>query len=215
MSRKRSRTDFRYPIENRKAVIEIKLPHIGEVFDDWDPSPATIRDLDEEIEEYLISCVQEIGPKQLGKVRFFFDQKPSEPEVKALINAFSDFFKVQEHKELVNVKAVLKLGLKSLILGLSFLILAIFTSKFVHSNSPVFWEAVLKEGFLLLGWVSMWKPINIFLYDWWPFLDRVKIFNCLSQVDLEVGDVQTLRNLQNGVARIGENNVENLDTYSS
>jgi len=27
---------------------------------------------------------------------------------------------------------------------------------------------VLGEGLVIGGWVAMWRPIEILLYDWWP-----------------------------------------------
>jgi hypothetical protein len=27
---------------------------------------------------------------------------------------------------------------------------------------------VIREGFLIGGWVAMWRPLEVFLYDWWP-----------------------------------------------
>jgi len=29
---------------------------------------------------------------------------------------------------------------------------------------------VLREGLLLIGWVALWPPVEIFLYDWQPIL---------------------------------------------
>jgi len=34
-------------------------------------------------------------------------------------------------------------------------------------NRRVF-RKLLREGLSVLGWVSMWKPMEIFLYEWWP-----------------------------------------------
>ncbi len=27
---------------------------------------------------------------------------------------------------------------------------------------------ILQEGLAIVGWVAMWKPLEIYLYDWWP-----------------------------------------------
>jgi hypothetical protein len=24
------------------------------------------------------------------------------------------------------------------------------------------------EGLIILGWVALWRPMEIFLYEWWP-----------------------------------------------
>lgn len=30
----------------------------------------------------------------------------------------------------------------------------------------------LEESLIILGWVANWKPIETFLYDWWPLKRR-------------------------------------------
>ena len=44
----------------------------------------------------------------------------------------------------------------------------------------------LNEGLLIVGWVAMWRPLEIYLYDWWPFRRRRRLFERLSRIDIEV-----------------------------
>ncbi|HEY7641706.1 MAG TPA: hypothetical protein VH814_18390 [Steroidobacteraceae bacterium] len=46
-------------------------------------------------------------------------------------------------------------------------------------------NAVLSEGLLILGWVAMWKPVEIFLYDWWPEFDKERLFARISHMSME------------------------------
>ena len=41
-------------------------------------------------------------------------------------------------------------------------------------------EGVNMEGMLIAGWVAMWRPLEIFLYDWWPVRRRNRIFGKLA-----------------------------------
>jgi len=34
------------------------------------------------------------------------------------------------------------------------------------ANNPLL--KVLKESLLIGGWVAMWRPMQIYLYEWWP-----------------------------------------------
>lgn len=43
----------------------------------------------------------------------------------------------------------------------------------------------LAEGLLILGWVAMWRPIQIFLYDWWPIRNRARLFAKLAATPVE------------------------------
>jgi hypothetical protein len=34
------------------------------------------------------------------------------------------------------------------------------------------------------AWVALWRPIEIFLYDWWPVRSEARLFDRLSQIDV-------------------------------
>ena len=45
--------------------------------------------------------------------------------------------------------------------------------------------AALIENSLVIGaWVALWRPIEIFLYDWWPLRSEARLFDRLSQIDV-------------------------------
>jgi hypothetical protein len=45
---------------------------------------------------------------------------------------------------------------------------------------------ILKEGLLIVGWVAMWRPLEIFLYDWFPIYQRQQMFDKLSQIPIDI-----------------------------
>jgi len=46
---------------------------------------------------------------------------------------------------------------------------------------------VIEESLLIFGWVANWRPIEIFLYEWWPIVRRRNLYQRLAaaQVDLK------------------------------
>ena len=36
------------------------------------------------------------------------------------------------------------------------------------------------EGLVILGWVALWRPMEIFLYDWWPLLKERNLYRDLD-----------------------------------
>ena len=40
--------------------------------------------------------------------------------------------------------------------------------------------AVLRESLLIGGWVAMWRPLEVFLYDWWPLWRRRNLYRRLA-----------------------------------
>jgi len=39
---------------------------------------------------------------------------------------------------------------------------------------------------LSAGWVALWEPSEIFLYDWWPFRQDMRIYNKIADADLVI-----------------------------
>jgi hypothetical protein len=45
---------------------------------------------------------------------------------------------------------------------------------------------IVEEGLYILGWVAMWRPLEIFLYDWRPIWRRGRLFAKLARVPVLV-----------------------------
>jgi hypothetical protein len=46
--------------------------------------------------------------------------------------------------------------------------------------------ALLRESLLIGGWVAMWRPMEIFLYDWWPIRAEGKLYDRLSVMPVRI-----------------------------
>ena len=43
-----------------------------------------------------------------------------------------------------------------------------------------------RESLLIGGWVAMWRPLEVFLYDWWPIRAEARLFDRLSAMIVRV-----------------------------
>jgi hypothetical protein len=39
---------------------------------------------------------------------------------------------------------------------------------------------------LISGWVAMWRPIQIFLYAWWPVRNLGRLYDKLSHLKIDL-----------------------------
>jgi hypothetical protein len=46
--------------------------------------------------------------------------------------------------------------------------------------------ALIRETLVIGGWVAMWRPLEIFLYDWWPIRAERKLYERLSLMPVRV-----------------------------
>jgi hypothetical protein len=46
------------------------------------------------------------------------------------------------------------------------------------------YATLIEESVVIGGWVALWQPINIFLYDWWPIRRLVKLYDRLARAEV-------------------------------
>ena len=131
-----------------------------------------------------MSSVEEITVPKLSHIEIFFEQVVTDTEQSLVTEAVHNFFKYESEMMTRKINSTLRKGVKSLLIGIVFLSFAV-VGALVLKNANHFLALFFKEGILLIGWVSMWKPVNIFLYDWWPLADLKKIYDKLSVVRID------------------------------
>jgi hypothetical protein len=45
---------------------------------------------------------------------------------------------------------------------------------------------MLSEGLTIIGWVAMWEPVYVFLYGWWPIVQKRNIYRKILSMDISV-----------------------------
>jgi hypothetical protein len=77
-------------------------------------------------------------------------------------------------------------GRLSLLIGLAVLSTAMLASQLVESTGREPLLDLLREGVLIGGWVAMWRPLEILLYDWWPVRAERQLHERLRDAEIEV-----------------------------
>jgi hypothetical protein len=77
-------------------------------------------------------------------------------------------------------------GRRSLLTGLAFLATCLTMSKFLGGLGQETFSTLAQESLAIAGWVAMWRPMEIYLYDWWPLRRRHRILKKLSRMPVEV-----------------------------
>jgi hypothetical protein len=48
------------------------------------------------------------------------------------------------------------------------------------------WHGMVRQGLAIIGWVAMWRPLEIYLYRWWPVLRLERVYRNLSAMTVDV-----------------------------
>lgn len=184
--RPRKKLFSRYRFEQGQACIEIRVHNSRQLFDDRDPAPFREKDLDDDLVSYIVTSFEEVSPHNSRLVIYIADSEESSVPRQSIVNAIHSFFEFEAWLTGRQLNQLFKQGQKSLLIGLSCLLLFISLSHWIGEHSNDFFSSMLEEGVAIMGWVAMWKPIDIILYSWWPIVGRRKNYQQLSTIDVEV-----------------------------
>lgn len=151
-----------------------------------DPSPFLERDLDDDAVDYILSSAMEHGVStDLKLVILLPESELTKLEKKEITEAIHNHFAYAVSLQLKKLKQIFKQGQFALLVGLVMLILSVsIASQFnINSANPIL--HAMKEGLIILGWVALWRPFDLFLYSWWPEVEKRKYFEKLSRISVD------------------------------
>ncbi len=166
------------------AVIELRLREIAQLFNSLDPSPFLERDLDADAEEFIASWAVEIPMhRELLLVIHLATPPVAGRDVEEAVQAY--FRHRAEHKQR-EFKQLLRRGRISLLVGVLFLIACLSAAGLLPRVVPAGVADVIKESLTIIGWVALWRPLEIYLYDWWPVRAERRNLQRLARMQVKV-----------------------------
>jgi hypothetical protein len=151
-----------------------------------DPSPFHERDLDDDAEEFIVGWAREFPRRDPVSLLVHVNQLPSHNDAQHLVEtAMHNYFAYRAKLNRFELRYLLKQGRDSLFVGLAFLAACVLTSQLLRLRSGTL-PIILREGLIIAGWVAMWRPMEIFLYEWWPLLRKGRLYEKLSRMRVEV-----------------------------
>jgi hypothetical protein len=169
-------------------VIRVYVRELDQLFDSMDPSPFHEKDLDRNAHEYIVSLARE-SPGAAPKALLVYLDKPIGPaeEGRLLGDAIRIYFARRANMTQRELRQLLRRGWISLIIGLTFLVASVVVGETVARRmgyGPL--ATVLRESLLIGGWVAMWRPMEILLYDWWAIRAEQRMYQRLSQMTVQI-----------------------------
>lgn len=170
------------------GIIEVRLQQMSQVFDSMDPSPFHEKDLDRNAVEYIVGSASELPDRAPLALVVYLDKPAELPDEGRIVgDAIREHFARQSELSWRELRRLLRRGWVSLLIGLTFLAGALAGSASVSrlmSDGPL--ATVFREGLLIGGWVAMWRPLETFLYDWWPLLGERRVYDRLSRMAVRI-----------------------------
>ena len=169
-------------------LIEIRVNDIAQLFHTLDPFPFRDRDLADEAEDYIVSWAREMPSNRPFKIVVHIPDNESQKRAsRDLVEAFNRYFAGRAVVVQHDLNELFRIGRRSLVIGASILAACLLLAHLAGSYlTETAFKRLAEESFLILGWVANWRPLEIFLYDWWPLAHRRDLYNRLSVATVEV-----------------------------
>jgi hypothetical protein len=170
------------------VTIEVRVAELHQLFNAIDPSPFLDRDLDRNVEEFIVGWAREISRKTPFGLLVHVDRLPGAPDESVLLrDAVHEFFKNRSLNTRRRLRGMFRTGRISLVIGLVFLGTFFTVSTLITRRWPGAGVVGLtREGLVIGGWVAMWRPLEIFLYDWWPIHAEARLFDRLAAMPVRI-----------------------------
>ncbi len=166
--------------------IELRLNELSQLFNSMDPTPFHHKDLDRDAEEFIESWALEFPQGSRFHITVHLAQMPAGDPTALVTEAIHNFFDYKAGMTRRLVKVLLVEGRVSLIIGLAFLSTCLVAADLLASYASGAFLKVLRESLTIGGWVAMWRPMQIFLYEWWPLARRGRIYRSLGRARVQV-----------------------------
>lgn len=167
------------------AALELRLGDLRQLFNSMDPAPFRERDLDPKASDYIVDWATE-APADRALVLVVHLGTPTADAALAG-DAVREYFQGRAAAKRRELSKLFRVGRISLVIGLAFLAVAIIAGEALAgllSKEGYAW--LVKESLIIGGWVALWRPLEIFLYDWWPLRAQARLYDRLGRMQVSV-----------------------------
>jgi hypothetical protein len=179
---------LRRPKSTPEAVssIEIRVSQPQQLFNSLDPSPFYDRDLDQDAEEYIVDSADEYPLAHPLQLVIYLPGPQIDGQRLELRQPIHNYFAYRAAETRRRRRLFFRDGRRSLFAALVFLFVCIAIRQLILLVGHGLAAQIADEGLYIVGWVAMWRPLEIFLYGWQAIRHRERLFDKLAHIPISV-----------------------------
>jgi hypothetical protein len=175
------------PTHGEVHHVELNLRDINQLFNTIDPSPFHEKDLDHDAEEFMVGWTREFPLNEEVALVIYLNELPTDKDFEPIIEkAIQNYFAYRARLIQMDFRQLMRDGRHSLLIGGLFLAACLIASQALIRPASGTLISVARESLTIGGWVAMWRPMEIFLYEWWPLRRRWRVYGKMSRMKVEV-----------------------------
>jgi hypothetical protein len=181
----------RFRTENGEAILELRLATVERIFDNRDPAPFRERALDPDFVEYLV----EGGRDRVAAGRFRIVVHLAQPcapgEIEQAVHAHFEQALARTQRRR---REQLRSGWIALAVAAVAVIVLMGLGEVVAKSVAGTLGSGLREAIVISGWVLMWRPIEVLIYDGIPWRRERRVLRALREARIDVRTADGGRN---------------------
>ncbi len=165
------------------ATIEIRIRSLAQLHDSFDPAPFYEKALDPRAEEYILSCAGEFPPRE--NLRLLVHAPESmRTNVDEVTSAVHAHFTLAYQQAMRVFHQRMRLGRYALVIGTLVLGFCLTLRGLLGDDHGALGASVA-EGLLILGWVALWRPVEVLIYERWEIRQKHQTLERLAGIPVE------------------------------
>jgi|RhiMethySRZTD1v2_1073278.scaffolds.fasta_scaffold19171_2 hypothetical protein len=176
-------------------VIQVRVTELRQLFNAIDPSPFRERDLDPRAEQFIVDWAQDLPSEAPWALVVHLERAAGRSdEATVLREAIHEYFGQRVVAARRRLRELFHRGRISLVIALAFLATSVAVGDAIadYLGEGRLGEAI-REGFLIGGWVAMWRPLEVFLYEWWPIRAEARLLDRLSTTPVRIEYAESMQ----------------------
>lgn len=190
---------------NTSGTIDIRLDRADQLFHTLDPHVRLHRHIDERIEQFVIEEARRLPRRTRIRVRLFVENEEAPAAGRTDAGrALRAHFAYRARLENENLHDLLLRGAFSLAVGMLVLAICLRIGPWIGSYTKETTGNFVDTAFQIIGWAANWRPVEIFLYDWWPVSEDRRLYRRLAAAQVELLPMADADDEAQTVGRMGK-----------
>jgi hypothetical protein len=170
-------------IENDDAILEVRLKSIERIFDNRDPAPFRERALDSDFVDYLVEGARDRVAAGRIRIVVWLAQPCLTGEIEQAIHGH---FEQALERTQRGRREQLRTGWIALAVGAVAVVALTGLGDLISKHVTGTLGSALREALVISGWVLMWRPIEVLVYDSIPARRERRILRALRDAHIDV-----------------------------
>ena len=166
------------------GTIELRFDDPAGLFEPLDVSPFTERHLNERVERFILHCARELASAEFVIVVYFSEGMQANEVGTEFLESIPKHFAHRTQEEAGRIHGLIGEATRDLMAGLVFLFLCGLAGVAALRLFPGPIGLFVEQGLLILGWVALWRPVDLFLYELRPLRNTRNLMSALARAQV-------------------------------